>query len=180
MEFFQNVIRATSFNVKVVGKYPSVINMFTNTQKVGISILFGALLLVTFLPNLAMADNGDVKEFIVIAKRFEFNPGRIVVNQGDTVVLTLRTDDVSHGFYLDGYNIAERYYLGEDSHVTFVADKPGKFRIRCSETCGALHHFMVGEFVVLQNDVNYIFYGSLVGISIVAILSTVLMIRRND
>jgi cytochrome c oxidase subunit 2 len=154
--------------------------MFTNTQKMGISLLFGTLLLVTLLPNFAAGDSHNVKEFTVIAKRFEFNPGRIVVNQGDTVVLTLRTDDVSHGFYLDGYNVVERYYPGQDTHVTFVADKPGKFRIRCSETCGALHPFMVGEFVVLQNDVNYIFYGSLVGISVVAVLSMVVAIRRND
>lgn len=154
--------------------------MFTYTQKMGISILFGTLLLFSLVPNFAAGDEDNTKEITIIAKRFEFSPGRIEVNQGDTVILTLRTDDVTHGFYLDGYGISERIFPGNDTHITFVADKPGKFRMRCSETCGALHPFMVGEFVVLQNDINYIFYGSLAGIFIVGILSTVIAIKRKE
>ncbi len=146
-----------------------------------LGIIMGAFLSISISTSFVAAlPKGEEHTITVIAKQFEFVPGRIEVNQGDTVILTLRTDDVTHGFYIDGYDITERIFPGEDTHVTFVADKPGKFRMRCSETCGALHPFMVGEFVVLQNDVNYIFYGSLAGISIVALLSTVIVIRRND
>jgi heme/copper-type cytochrome/quinol oxidase subunit 2 len=32
--------------------------------------------------------------------------------------------------------------------VTFVADRPGRFRLRCSKICGPLHPFMLGDLVV--------------------------------
>jgi heme/copper-type cytochrome/quinol oxidase subunit 2 len=35
--------------------------------------------------------------------------------------------------------------------LTFVADKEGSFRLRCSVTCGAFHPFMTGKLEVGQN-----------------------------
>ena len=68
--------------------------------------------------------------------QYGFSPGRVRVNAGDTVVLTLQADDVVHGFYLDGYGIQQRVEPGIPRQVTFTADRRGKFRYRCSVSCG--------------------------------------------
>lgn len=71
---------------------------------------------------------------------------------GDRVTLRVTSADVAHGFYLDGYGINEKIVPGEEKVVTFVADKPGKFRFRCSVICGSMHPFMIGEIVVQPNS----------------------------
>ncbi len=85
------------------------------------------------------------------ARQFEFAPARLEVNQGDRVIITLRADDVVHGFYLDGYGLETRVEPGNSQRIEFVADRAGKFRYRCSVTCGPMHPFMVGELVVGPN-----------------------------
>jgi heme/copper-type cytochrome/quinol oxidase subunit 2 len=41
---------------------------------------------------------------------------------------------------------------GQTASLTFVADQPGTFRLRCSVTCGALHPFMIGKLNVGPNE----------------------------
>jgi heme/copper-type cytochrome/quinol oxidase subunit 2 len=86
------------------------------------------------------------------ASQYEFTPGRVEVNQGDTVTITLHADDVVHGLYLDGYGLETRTVPGVTEQVTFTADNAGKFKFRCSVSCGSLHPFMIGELVVRPNQ----------------------------
>jgi heme/copper-type cytochrome/quinol oxidase subunit 2 len=85
------------------------------------------------------------------ASSFEYNPGTIRVNPGDRVTLELSSTDVTHGIYLDGYNIAVTAEPGQSQSLSFTADRPGAFRLRCSVTCGALHPFMIGKLQVGPN-----------------------------
>ena len=85
------------------------------------------------------------------ARQFEFAPARIEVNEGDRVIITLHADDVVHGFYLDGYGIQQRVAPGTSQRIEFIANRAGKFRYRCSVTCGPMHPFMIGELVVGPN-----------------------------
>lgn len=85
------------------------------------------------------------------SSQYEFSPNRLVVNQGDTLVITLTASDVVHGFYLDGYEIEQRVEPGISERIEFVAGKRGKFRYRCSVSCGTMHPFMIGEMVVRPN-----------------------------
>lgn len=82
------------------------------------------------------------------AKQWEFVPSRIVVNQGDTVVLTITSDDVDHGFSLPAFKIDETLEAGKAVTVTFVADKKGTFPFTCDVFCGAGHSHMTGSIVV--------------------------------
>lgn len=86
------------------------------------------------------------------ATQFAFEPGRLSVNQGDRVVITLTASDVAHGFYLDGYGLKTRVVPGIAQRIEFVADRAGKFRYRCAVSCGPLHPFMIGELVVSPNN----------------------------
>lgn len=85
------------------------------------------------------------------SSQFAYEPGRITVQKGDEVVINLTASDVTHGFYLDGYGVETRVEPGINQQIVFVADQPGKFRFRCSVSCGSLHPFMIGELVVTPN-----------------------------
>jgi len=82
------------------------------------------------------------------------------------VRLKFVAEDVVHGFYLEGHDLdasiaplrpavqvrrpstGKREVLEE---VVFTADREGLFRYRCSQTCGYLHPFMLGELIVGPN-----------------------------
>lgn len=91
------------------------------------------------------------RHFTVDGRQFAYEPGTLQVNQGDRVTITLSASDVVHGFYLDGYGLETRVEPGQSQTIQFVADKPGKFRYRCSVSCGTLHPFMIGELIVGPN-----------------------------
>jgi heme/copper-type cytochrome/quinol oxidase subunit 2 len=90
-------------------------------------------------------------EIAIDAAEFAYTPGRIEVQQGDRVIITLTASDVVHGFALDGHDINVRVIPGISERIEFTAEQAGKFRFRCSVSCGSLHPFMIGELVVTPN-----------------------------
>lgn len=107
-----------------------------------------ALLLLAF----ATASLAEEKFFEIKAKKFSYTPNIIKVNKGDTVKIRLISEDVHHGFYLDGYAVETSAYPGQEGSVKFIADKTGRFSFRCSVTCGEFHPYMVGYMVVGPNS----------------------------
>ncbi len=84
----------------------------------------------------------------VSARQFAFEPAILQVQRGDSVRLRFESLDASHGLFIDGYGVNVQAEPGQSAEVTFVADQAGKFKIRCSVTCGPLHPFMMGELQV--------------------------------
>lgn len=130
------------------------------------------------------------------AEKYGYSPARIVVNKGDKIILKPTSRDVTHGFFLDGYplefiikqqGVNYLKYTWEDddgklnadwdrvSEIEFVADKPGKFVFRCTQTCGNLHPFMTGELIVRPNSP----YHFMVSLSIWIAFSALLLFRTN-
>jgi len=119
------------------------------------------------------------------ARQYAFDPPVLRVNKGDTVRLRVTSLDVIHGLYMEAFDfnaliIPDSPYL-ELSHpsrpdepaekveeIVFVADKTGKFRYRCSHTCGSMHPFMQGELVVAPNRLLGGGVGGLVGLLLAA------------
>jgi heme/copper-type cytochrome/quinol oxidase subunit 2 len=133
----------------------------------------GLALIVLLLPVPASA--GPVThEVTMVADQFAFDPPVLRVNRGDRVLLTLQAADVVHGFYLDGYGIEARVEPGVSQRVEFVADRTGKYRYRCSVSCGTLHPFMIGELVVSPN----LTYVRAVGLTLVVLAATLFYLRR--
>ena len=87
-------------------------------------------------------------EFTVTAKDFRYAPTRIEVTQDDLVKLTVRSEDVAHGFSIDEYRIVKRIPAGGSTTFEFRADKPGTFRFYCNLTSDAGHREMEGRLVV--------------------------------
>lgn len=95
-------------------------------------------------------DAGSV-DVTMYAEQFAFSPSRITVKKGQRVNLKLISKDVTHGIFIDGYNIKKEIVPGHPTRVSFVADRSGKIQIRCVVICGPLHPFMLGEIVVQPN-----------------------------
>jgi len=74
-----------------------------------------------------------------------FTPAVLAVNRGDRITVELVSTDVAHGLHLDEYGLLVTSDPGQPAVLTFVADRPGTFRFRCSVTCGPLHPFLVGK-----------------------------------
>lgn len=98
----------------------------------------------------SVVSSGEVKEFSVVAKQWEFIPNTITVNKGDVVKLSIKSVDVAHGFYLPAFGVSEYLEPGKTVSVEFVADKTGTFPFTCSVYCGIGHGEMKGQLVVKE------------------------------
>lgn len=149
---------------------------------VGLLLALGALggLLSTLMWQTPL----QTRSFTITARKYGYEPSVLRVNRGDRLHIRLVAADVTHGFYLEGYNLdakarpqnptfwvrhpsagggahADGEYQ-ETQEIDFVASRSGKFHYRCSITCGYMHPFMQGELVVSP---NYL-YSASVGLSL--------------
>ncbi len=131
------------------------------------------------------------REYTITASKYAYQPSVIEVNRGDRVTVHLVSEDVTHGFYLEGYDLDAKVRRmdptiwirhpsqGEEFHeakeISFVASRAGKFRFRCSQTCGYMHPFMNGVLIVRP---NYL-YSSGLGLSLGLVVGMLGLFRRD-
>ena len=99
-------------------------------------------------PEQEQEPESTIKEFDMIAKRWDFEPDTITVNEGDTVILHITSIDVTHGFGLSAFGINKDLREGETINIEFVADQKGTFTFRCTVSCGSGHSGMNGQLIV--------------------------------
>ncbi len=94
-------------------------------------------------------EGGSAKAYKKFGEVYGFDPGTIVVTQGEVVTISIRNleggpDDL-HSFTLPAYRIDRAVPPLATVNVTFKADRAGVFSFYCD------HHapWMSGEFVVL-------------------------------
>ncbi len=76
------------------------------------------------------------------------------------VALKLRSNDVSHAFFVPAFRIKKDVYPGTDREVWFKATSIGEYNIACAEYCGLNHSYMYSKILVLsQEDFDNWFYG---------------------
>ncbi len=111
------------------------------------------VVIVSPVPAIVVAKANTAREFAIQARAFEYTPSVIRVQQGDRVKLTMSAADVTHGLILDYYDVelVASPQQQKESVVEFVAERAGRFRFRCTQVCGPLHPFMVGELIVEPN-----------------------------
>ncbi len=110
-----------------------------------------AALLLALVPVAATSADAPVKAFEITASRFEFQPGKIEVQEGDHVKLTLRSADTTHGIVIPELKVKVKIPKGGAAVTAeFVASQPGTFTMKCSEYCGPGHKKMLGTIVVTE------------------------------
>ena len=120
------------------------------TLALGLLALLGAVVLALPAPRTTAPPRA--RTIRVEARSFEYLPAGLRVGRGDLVTLELVALDVVHGAHIDGYGVELTADPGQTARATFVADRPGIFRIRCSVPCGPLHPFMSGTLRVDPSD----------------------------
>jgi heme/copper-type cytochrome/quinol oxidase subunit 2 len=133
------------------------------------------------------------RAFTITARQYAYDPSTITVNKGDRVQIRLASTDVTHGFYLEGYDIDAKvrredptFWLRRPSQkgaayqpvqeITFAANRMGKFHYRCSITCGYMHPFMNGVLIVRP---NYL-YPTGVGLTLGLVAGMLLIVHRSS
>jgi heme/copper-type cytochrome/quinol oxidase subunit 2 len=128
----------------------NLITFFLQRIWLFVFVLSGLLILIAPLPQ---SSKTPQKRLIRIeASSFQFTPGQIHINPNDEVTIELVSMDVVHGLSLDGYDFELKADPGQTVSATFVADKAGVFRFRCSVACGNLHPFMIGKLQIGPNQ----------------------------
>ena len=137
-------------------------------------LVVGGLILFLPLPApLAGAAGAAERTVRIEAGQFQYDPGVVSVNTGERVTLEVVATDVVHGLYLDGYDLQVTADPGQTARLTFVANRPGTFRFRCSVSCGALHPFMIGKLRVGHSyDNNHLLWRG-VGLALLAAIAGV-------
>lgn len=121
----------------------------TMWQRWSVLAILAGIVLLAPVPTFAAAPVERVLK--IRASQFEYLPAELRVNPGDQVTIELTATDVVHGLAIDGYNLETTADPGQTARLTFIADREGSFRFRCTVTCGNLHPFMIGKLHVGQN-----------------------------
>jgi plastocyanin len=133
-------------------RFPSIGNLLRRPEW-SVFILLGLAIILIPLPF--RTDPPADRTFRIEARRFEYLPSEIRVNPGDRVTIELAAMDVSHGLSIDGYGLSVTAEPGQSASLTFVANRSGTFRFRCTVICGALHPFMIGKLNVGVNTTGW-------------------------
>jgi plastocyanin len=94
-------------------------------------------------------ENG-IRTIDLKAYKFDFEPSRIVVNEGDNVRIRAYSTDVTHGIDIKGYEVNKKIPAKDTVSIAFTADKAGTYHFHCSVYCGSGHERMHGELVVRE------------------------------
>ncbi|MHA2337522.1 MAG: hypothetical protein ACXACX_09470 [Candidatus Hodarchaeales archaeon] len=118
-------------------------------------------------------DNYEQLEIHLSATSYEFSPNRIIVPLNVNLTLILHAEDKIHGFWLDSYNLKQTMCNDHDFTLSFITNKAGSFKFRCSEpACGPYHPYMTGVLKVEDDSALIINIGFLLlGFSIIGVIT---------
>jgi cytochrome c oxidase subunit 2 len=86
----------------------------------------------------------------ITARRFAFDPEAITLKKDETVLLVLKSLDVTHGLRIRELGLDLKASKGKPAEDLFTPRKAGDFVGRCSVFCGAKHGTMKITFHVVE------------------------------
>ena len=69
---------------------------------------------------------------------------------GQTVRLTMTSEDVLHDFFIPAFRVKKDVIPGRYTTMWFEATKVGKYHLFCAEYCGTQHSGMIGSVFVME------------------------------
>ena len=93
-----------------------------------------------------------VRVVTVKARKFEFDPARIIVEKGEKLRLKVTSEDVAHGIGIPAFDITRTLKPEKTEVIEFQPDKAGTYHFHCTIYCGSGHDQMHGELVVRESD----------------------------
>lgn len=109
----------------------------------------------------AMRIPNNAKEILVVGKQWMWKlqhpNGRREINQlhipiGETVKLTMTSEDVIHSFYIPAFRVKNDVVPGRYTSVWFTPTQIGTNFLFCAEYCGAEHSKMGGWIYVMSTN----------------------------
>ncbi len=85
---------------------------------------------------------------VLLARAWAFQPAEVRVPAGSIVTFVITSQDVIHGFMVEGTDVNAMVIPGQVTTVTAHFPRPGTYRFLCHEYCGVGHHAMFGQVVV--------------------------------
>jgi cytochrome c oxidase subunit 2 len=76
------------------------------------------------------------------------------VPAGHEVELILRSQDVTHSFYVRELRLKQDAVPGMEIHIHFTANLPGDYELACAELCG-LGHYRMHSMVTVMSEADY-------------------------
>lgn len=115
------------------------------------SVVQAALLVAAIAGGaIAAAPSHEERVVRITAKKFEFDPPRIVLKRGEKAALELVSADRIHGFKLPALGIRADVEPGQVGVVHLLPNVTGTYAFACDSFCGAGHDDMEGEIVVTE------------------------------
>jgi len=90
------------------------------------------------------------RQIVITARRFAFEPDSITLTKGETVLLVLKSADVTHGLRIRELGLDLKASRSKPGEVLFTPQKVGDFVGHCSVFCGAKHGTMTIIFHVVE------------------------------
>jgi cytochrome c oxidase subunit 2 len=84
----------------------------------------------------------------ITAQRFKFTPAEVTLTRGQSVVLRLRSLDVTHGFFSRPLGLDGTIEPGQVLDLPLTPAETGRFTVICDHFCGAGHGNMRLTIVV--------------------------------
>jgi len=109
--------------------------------------LVAALAFVALAPA-APVHAADPRIIEITARRFEFTPKVLTLKQGEPVVLRVKSEDVTHGFFERTLGLDADLEPGKAVDIPLTPKTPGRYTVICDHFCGAGHGNMNMTIVV--------------------------------
>lgn len=86
----------------------------------------------------------------IVARRFQFTPAEVTLRRGEPVVLRLRSEDVTHGFFTRALGLDATITPGAPLELPLTPTTAGRFPVICDHFCGSGHGGMKMTIVVVD------------------------------